>query len=98
MTKLTKKQVLHLSVLANIPLETDELDDHAQNISKFLEHVTRLNDLDLSKTPTTNQVTNKTNEFREDVLKPSLTQKQALANANQSKNGYFVVDAVINND
>ena len=98
MTTLSKSQVNHLSTLAYIPLVSGEISSQAQSISKFLDHVLNLQQLSLQHTPTTNQVTNKTNVFREDIVKPSLSQTQALSGAAHPHNGYFLVDAVIFND
>jgi len=96
--KLTDKDVGHLSKLANLPLTDSERVLFCDQVSNILENVEQIQQLDLSKLPETNQVTNKTNETRTDKVKPSLTQKQALSMANKTYKGFIVVPAVIDHD
>jgi len=42
----------------------------------------------------TSQVTGMENVFREDEIKPSLSQDEVLANAPRKYKGYFVVEAI----
>ncbi|MFC1749084.1 Asp-tRNA(Asn)/Glu-tRNA(Gln) amidotransferase subunit GatC [Pseudomonadota bacterium] len=98
MTKLSQKQITHLSKLANLPLDPSESSDAQEQITTILEHVDQVASLDLADIPETNQVTNKTNQFREDKITPSLTQKQALSQSKNTHNGYFVVPGVINHE
>ena len=60
-----------------------------------LEHIKSLEDIDTSHIVGTNEVTNLANVTREDVVTPSLTQHEALMNAKNTYNGFFVVDAVL---
>jgi len=67
-------------------------------LSEAAAYVQVLGDLDLKNTFETNQVTGLKNVFRDDVIKPSLSQEEALSNAKHTYNGYFVVPATINKE
>jgi aspartyl/glutamyl-tRNA(Asn/Gln) amidotransferase C subunit len=43
----------------------------------------------------TSQVNHKTNVLRDDIVTPSFSQDEALAQAAKTKNGYFVTAATI---
>lgn len=98
MAKLDQHQLTQLAQLAQLDLTPEKQQVLLTSISSFLDYVNSLNQLDLSTTPTTNQVTNKVNSFREDEVKPSLTQAEALANAHTIHQGYFVVSRILDHD
>lgn len=88
--KLTIEEVEHVAKLANLKLTESELVDFQEKLSKTLEYVDQLQSIDTSKVVATSQVTGKTNELREDLILPSFSQEESLANAPISHNGYFV--------
>lgn len=88
--KLTIQEVKHVAKLANLSLSETELEEFRGKLSETLEYVSQLTKLDTKNTKATPQVTNKVNEFREDVIVPGLSQAEALQNARQTYNGYFV--------
>jgi aspartyl-tRNA(Asn)/glutamyl-tRNA(Gln) amidotransferase subunit C len=93
-------QVKHIATLANIPLKEGEEQGIAQDFDQTLSVITNLNELDVSKTEPTHQVTGLENILREDIVisEESFTQKEALANASHTNNGYFVVPRIIDKD
>lgn len=86
----------HLAKLANLPLTANEVQVLDRQFGEVLEVVDRLDELDTSKIEATPQVTGLKNRFREDETDDQriLSQDEALANAKNSHNGYFVVEAV----
>lgn len=88
----------HLAKLTNVTLTDSESATLAQQFTATLETISTLNQLDTSEIEATPQVTNLNNVLREDVVDTSrtFTQTQALANAPKTHQGYFVVEAVIN--
>lgn len=92
-------QVKHIAKLANIPVSEEESVKLAEAFTEILIVVDRLKKADVSKVATTYQVTGFKNILREDVAKPdqSFTQKEALANAKSTYNGFFVVPYVLQN-
>lgn len=93
--QLTVSDVQHIAKLAHLKLTETELQTFVKQFSSILEFVQALNAIDTTTITPTNQVTGLENVFRDDVVEPSLTQEEALANAPVSENGYFVVKAVL---
>lgn len=95
MGKLSNKEVLHIAKLAQLPLSDKEVATFAAQLSETLDYVERLKELDTNKVPPTFQTTGLTNVYREDEIKPCLSQKEALKEAKETYKGYFKVKAVL---
>lgn len=93
--KLTIKDVEHIATLANLGLTPQEIKKFQVQLSAIIEFVGKLNEVDTKDVEPTSQVTGLENVFREDEIKLSLTQKEALKNAPRKYNGYFLVKAVL---
>ena len=83
--------IKHIADLANLKLAPKELKKFQKQLTAVLEYIETLNSVKTGSVEPTSQVTGLENVFRTDETKPSLTQKQALSNASQSKNGFFVI-------
>lgn len=94
MQKLSEKEVLHIAQLASLTLSAAERALFAQQLSETLEYVAKLQKVETQKTSPTFQTTGLTNVSRKDEVKPSLSQKEALANAKDTFEGYFKVKAI----
>lgn len=93
-TTLTLDDIKKLATLANIPLTAIDPIKISSELSAVLQLVNSLQKIDTTHVMPTSQVTGLTNVYREDNVKSSLTQTQALSNASRQHNGYFVVDAI----
>lgn len=91
---LTPDQVKHIASLAKLNLSEKDLARFQKDLSAILDLVNKLQEVDTSGVEPTSQVTGLTNVFREDVLTSSLSQKDALSNAQTTHKGYFVVPAI----
>lgn len=91
--------VKHISELANIPVSEKESQVLANAFSETLDVVDELKKIDVSEVKTTHQVTGLKNVFREDQVIESrqFTQEEALSNARNTHQGYFVVPQVLKN-
>jgi aspartyl-tRNA(Asn)/glutamyl-tRNA(Gln) amidotransferase subunit C len=87
--------VSHTAKLANLPLTNSEKKVFAKQLDEILEYIERLKEVDTSKVEGTNEVNNLKNVWREDEVKPSLSQERALMNAKRTYNGFFVVPAIM---
>lgn len=96
MGKINKKQVLHIAKLAQLKLKPSEVEKFSDQLSETLDYVEILGELDkkVKNLLPTAQVTSLENVFREDKIKPSLSQKEVLANAKATHEGYFKVKAI----
>ena len=88
---IERDQVLHVAKLARLRLADDELDRMADEMSKILEHVETMNELDLEDVEPTSHVVDLTNVLREDTPRPSLDRDRALEQAPDAADGGFRV-------
>ena len=95
---IDQKLVKHVAELAHIPISDAESQQLAKDFSQTLSVVDQLKSADVSEVETTHQVTGLKNVTREDRVDESLsfTQAEALANAPNSQDGYFLVPQVLN--
>ena len=78
---IDRDQVLHVAKLARLRVNDGEVDRMAGELSKILEHVETMNELDLEGVQPTSHVVDLTNVLREDVPRPALDRETALAQA-----------------
>lgn len=88
---LERAQVLHVARLARLALEEDEVERMAGELSKVLDHVERIRELDLSGVPPTSHVADVAGVTRPDEPVPGLTHEAALAAAPEPVEGGFGV-------
>lgn len=91
-TKINAKKI---AKLANLFLTDEEEKMLDSQLESTIEHVESLADINTDHIVDTNEVTNLNNVAREDVVAPSLSQKDALMNAKKTHNGFFVVPVII---
>jgi aspartyl-tRNA(Asn)/glutamyl-tRNA(Gln) amidotransferase subunit C len=88
---LERDQVLHVARLARLRLSEEEVDRMAGEMSKILEHVETMNELDLEGVEPTSHVVELQNVLREDVPWESLPRERALEQAPDAADGGFRV-------
>lgn len=93
-----KINVPHVANLANLPLEKSEKERFESQLEETVEYVEELNKIATKGTEPTSQVTGLENVTREDEAKPSLSQKEALQNAKSQHNGFFKVNAILEDE
>lgn len=88
--------VQKVATLANLTLTQGQQKLFAQQLSNVIGYVSKVQSIDTKGIVETSQVTGLENIFRDDVVdeKRILTQKEALSNAKQIHNGFFVVPAI----
>jgi aspartyl-tRNA(Asn)/glutamyl-tRNA(Gln) amidotransferase subunit C len=92
---ISEQTVRHIAVLARLECNSDEIHKFAHELNAILEYVEKLKELDTTDIEPTSHALRLKNVYREDVVRPSLTNEQALANAPESENGYFKVPPII---
>lgn len=97
MAKLSKNDVLHVASLAKLHLSAGELEKYLKQLSKVVDHIGELSEVDTANVQPTNQTTGLENVYRIDELKSgqSLTQDEALSGSESTLNGYFKVDTIL---
>ena len=78
---IDREQVLHVAKLARLKLSDEEVERMSDELSSILEHVERINELDLDGVEPTSHVVDVENVLRADEPRPSLPRDRALENA-----------------
>ncbi len=93
--KLSREEVMQIAELAKLSLTESEIEQYANQLSAVLEYASRLEQLETADIPPTASVLPLSNVLRDDVVRPSLAREQVTANAAESIEGQFRVDAVL---
>ena len=93
--EISKEQVEHVAKLARLEVSEDEKTIFARQLSGILTHIDRLKELDTAGVEPTATVLPTDNVFREDEVRPSLSQEAALANAPDQAEGFFSVPKIL---
>jgi aspartyl-tRNA(Asn)/glutamyl-tRNA(Gln) amidotransferase subunit C len=88
---LDRAQVLHVARLARLELSEDEVQRMAGELSKVLDHIEKIRELDLENVPPTSHVLEVTDALRPDEPRPCLAPEVALAAAPEPLEGGFGV-------
>ena len=92
--KLTREEIKRVAELANLKLKKGEVKKFQKQLSETISHVEKLKKLNTQNVPPTSQVTGLENVFREDKIRPSMSQEEALSNAKEQYKGFFKVKAI----
>lgn len=89
--------VVKLAKLAKLKVDKKEGAYFQKQFDETLKIIEEFNKIDTSKTPQTYIVTGTQNVLREDKIDSTkvLTQEEALSNAKRTHNGFFMVDAIL---
>jgi aspartyl-tRNA(Asn)/glutamyl-tRNA(Gln) amidotransferase subunit C len=93
--KLDLATVEHVAALARLGLTPEELERMREQLSSVLEHISMLEDVDTNDIPPTAQVIELESVMRDDDVRPSLPREAVLLNAPRQEDGYFRVNAVL---
>jgi aspartyl-tRNA(Asn)/glutamyl-tRNA(Gln) amidotransferase subunit C len=83
--------VLHVARLARLELTEAEVEQMASELSKVLDHIDKIRELDLDGVQPTSHVVDVVNALREDEPEPCLPVEVALASAPEPVDGGFGV-------
>jgi aspartyl-tRNA(Asn)/glutamyl-tRNA(Gln) amidotransferase subunit C len=88
---LDRDQVLHVARLARLELSDDEVERMSVELSKVLDHIEKIGELDLEGVPPTSHVIDVVNALRADEPESSLPREVILAAAPEPLNDGFGV-------
>jgi len=91
---IAEDQILHVARLAKLNLSPSEPARFSRELTKIIEHFDRLALIDTDKIDIRPQCLSES-VLREDIARPSLTVDEALKNAPEKKDNYFIVPRVI---
>ncbi|MGB9607173.1 MAG: Asp-tRNA(Asn)/Glu-tRNA(Gln) amidotransferase subunit GatC [bacterium] len=95
MAKLTKKEVEHVAYLARLSLTEDEKEMFTEQLNRILEAFAKLQELPTEDVEPLSHIIPLRNVFAEDVPKECLPVEEALANAPESEDNFFLVPRII---
>lgn len=78
---IDRDQVLHVARLARLELSEDEVERMSGELSKILDHIEKIGELDLEDVAPTSHVVELENVLRADEPRPSLPRDVALGQA-----------------
>jgi aspartyl-tRNA(Asn)/glutamyl-tRNA(Gln) amidotransferase subunit C len=87
--------VEYVAELARIQLTPDEIKTFNSQLGLVLEHVAKLNEIDVSQVEPMAHSFPIYNIFREDQIRESLDREAALSNAPHQAQGLFIVTKVV---
>ena len=92
---ISKDQVEHVARLARLEISEAEKETFSRQLNDILRYVEQLKAVDTNGVEPTAGVVEQTNVLRDDLVRPSLPAEQALANAPERGDGYFLVPRII---
>ncbi|WP_379162997.1 Asp-tRNA(Asn)/Glu-tRNA(Gln) amidotransferase subunit GatC [Paenibacillus sp. sgz5001063] len=92
---ITVNDVQHVAKLARLHLSPEEEAKLTEQMNAILQYAEKLNELDTDHVQPTTHVLQVSNVMRDDVVKESLSQDEALLNAPEDEDGHFKVPAVL---
>ena len=93
--KISKQEVLDTAELARLEFEDSDLDKFTEQLGRILEYIEDLNELDTEGVEPTSHVLELTTPLREDAVDQLITTEEALQNAPEKDDDFFVVPKVI---
>ena len=93
---ISKEEVKHIAKLARLGLSDKEIGEFQKELSKILNYIEKLKEVDISNVKPTSHSIQVENVMREDEEKEKLkTKKEKLLElAPESKNGYLKVKSI----
>ncbi len=95
MAAISRDDVAHLAKLARIEMTPAELDHMATELEQILGAVKRVQEVATSDIAPTSHPLSMSNVFRDDVVKPSLTNDEALSGAPAQADERFKVPQIL---
>jgi len=92
---ITLEQVEHIAKLAKLEFTQEEKERLRNELSRILEYMEKLNELDTSQVEPLSHTTEISNVFREDRVEASLPVEEALKNAPSRQGHFFKVPKVV---
>ena len=92
---LTVEDTQKIAKLARLNISPEEEEKFTEQMNNILGYFEKLSELDTEGVIPRTHPTDVVNNFREDIVIPSLTQEEALQNAPNKKNGYFKAPKIV---
>ena len=98
MVKISKDLIDSLSKLAKINLTKEQEEKYAGEFSSVMGYMEEIKNINVDHIQETSRIAKEENVLREDVVKESLSQREALKNSKNINDGYLLVPAIFKED
>ncbi len=93
--EISVERVEKVALLGRLELSPEETARFSRDLTKVIVHINKLGELNLDDVPPTSHAIPVSNVFREDAVRPSLPNAEALANAPEQEANCFKVPQII---
>lgn len=94
--EITNEIIDKLAMLAKLKFEDDQKEMIRKDLSKIIDFVDKIEELDTDNVEPLVHINQEVNVLREDEVKETITQFQALKNAPSKDSDYFKISTVLN--
>ena len=95
MKKINQETVDKLATLSRLEFNGKEKEEIVNDLNRMLDFVSKLNELDTTNVEPLIYMNDEKNVLREDEVKQTISQKEALSNAPKKDSDYFKVPKVV---
>ena len=95
MSKIDLEDVQHIANLARLTFDEQEMESYQYQLSRILDYIEKLNQLDTEGVPPTSHVIPIRNVMKPDEKRDLFQREDITANAPSTEQGYFEVPKVI---
>lgn len=92
---INDETIEYVGILAKLSLSPQEKEEAKKDMSRMLDYIDRLNELDTSEVEPMSHIFPVNNVFREDVVENGDDREHMLVNAPQKKDGAYKVPKTI---
>ena len=85
----------HVARLARLALTDEERERFGRQLGLILEHAERVREVAAADVPPTSHPVPRSNVYRPDEVRPSLSQEEALSTAPEAEDGRFRVPRIV---
>ena len=98
-TVMKPEDLVRIASIAKIRLTGEEVERYTKDLNDIVEYAEALKKIDISGVePMVSPLVGLKTPLRQDAVKPSLTQEQALKGAKYTESGHFKVPKTISGD
>lgn len=93
--KISEAEVRHVANLSKLSFSDDETSQFAESLTKIVEMIELLNEVDTTGVPVTTTMAATINVMREDVAEKGENRKLLFQNVPEQENNYIKVPAIL---
>ena len=93
--KITEQQIRHVAKLARLKITDDQVKTFTPQLNAILTYIAQLEQLDTSNVEPLAHCLPVSNVLRDDIVQPSLSNADALANAPAKDGKFFTIPKIL---